>query len=343
MGRSLKSVPFIPVSNRFTESLFRPGFTAWVLLPCTALYWLGWRSYEAIYRLGLKHPQRAHPAVICVGNLVVGGSGKTPFTRWLAEQLTARGYSVVLSLSGYGSPRSVAATLAPEGELDPAEWGDEPALMRSYLPSVPMVVGRRRVLAAQIAAERFPGSVLLLDDGYQHLPLQKDFALILDVGTPVRYCLPSGPYRQPARDIIRADVDVHRQMDPARVQTLSRRDGSRVSTDWLAGRSISLLVAVAQPFWVQYAIEELGARMTYGQFLDDHDPLTAPTLLKDVPRDRPLVVTAKDWVKLRRRTDLAGIEVMIFDYEYEFPENLVENLVTRLDNELAARGVQPVG
>ena len=124
--------------------------------------------YESIYRFHLKQPKSPHSPIICVGNLMAGGSGKTPFVLYLSKILAELGYEVVLSCSGYGSPVSREAQVAPEGPLNPNKWGDEPAMIRWLNPELPLIVGRDRVLAATLCVHHFPRAVLLLDDGYQH-------------------------------------------------------------------------------------------------------------------------------------------------------------------------------
>ncbi|MFX8929914.1 tetraacyldisaccharide 4'-kinase, partial [Acinetobacter baumannii] len=84
--------------------------------------------------------------------------------------------------------------MAPDGPLDPAGWGDEPAMFRWLLPDVPLVVGRRRVLAAELVHQHFPKAVLVMDDGFQHLPVKKHIQILLDDPTPKNSrCLPAGP------------------------------------------------------------------------------------------------------------------------------------------------------
>jgi len=168
-----------------------------VLSPFAGLYALGWLGYEATYRWGLKRPSAPHHPVVCVGNLTVGGTGKTPTTRYLAELLLGMGREVVASCSGYGSAAAEAAQVAPMGPLSAHTWGDEAALLRYSLPEVPLIVGRRRVLAAELCHQHYPRAVLLMDDGFQHLPLAKDVAIVLDPPRRNRLCLPAGPYREP--------------------------------------------------------------------------------------------------------------------------------------------------
>ena len=97
------------------------------LWPLSVLYAFGWRAYRAVYDLGLKTAREPHRPIVCIGNLTVGGSGKTPVAIHVVELLRELGFEVAISCSGYGSPASQEATVAPEGNMSARDWGDEPA------------------------------------------------------------------------------------------------------------------------------------------------------------------------------------------------------------------------
>src|SRR5579885_1414322 len=176
------------------------------LTPLSWLYAAGWQGYLTIYRFGWKKAKAPHHPVVCIGNLKAGGTGKSPVTRYVADVLSSLQRQVVISCSGYGAPRSEAATLTPKGPLDAREWGDEAAMLRAFLPDTPLIVGRDRVEAAKICNKTHPDAVLLLDDGFQHLPLAKDLTILLDPPAENGHCLPAGPYREPRRNRSRADL-----------------------------------------------------------------------------------------------------------------------------------------
>jgi tetraacyldisaccharide 4'-kinase len=278
------------------------------LLPGSWLYGLGWQSYLTVYRLGLKRPAEPHVPVICVGNLVAGGSGKTPTALAVADALTALGRRVILSMSGYGAPHAEAASMAPEGELDAAEWGDEPAMVRWLRPELPLIVGRRRVLAAELAHTRDPGAVLLMDDGFQHLPLRKHIGLLIDPAPDNRACLPAGPYREPWSNRGRADLVFGDEFQIAR-SALRFVDSNLQPKD--APTGATALCALGSPAGFLKSLAESGVKVVAERLLPDHDTLTAGTLFDGIDLSIPLVVTAKDWVKLKRRTDLGDLNAVI--------------------------------
>ncbi|RYG34783.1 tetraacyldisaccharide 4'-kinase [bacterium] len=291
------------------------------LTPLSWLYAGGWSVYRALYDLGIKRAFEPAIPTICIGNLTVGGMGKTPVTRYVAESLD-RPY--VLGLSGYGAPQSEGATLAPDGPLDPAEWGDEPAMFREWLPNAPMVVGRRRPLAAQIVAERFPDHILLMDDGMQHLPLRKHVSILLDPEKPKNgRTLPAGPYREPRWERRRADLIL-----PGEFKIVE----APLAFDHPGG-DYALLCALGNPQGFVDAVSRLLRRPpTADRRLPDHDPLTAGTLFDGLPPDLPIVTTEKDWVKLRQRLDIGERDVRVavrkvrIEPEAEFRGWLAERL-----------------
>lgn len=284
----------------------RPSLARYTLYPASLLYATGWRLYAAMYGLGIAKPYVPRIPVICVGNLVVGGTGKTPLVAHLAGILREMGKEVVLSVSGYGSPGSEAATIAPSGELDPRRWGDEAAVLREELGAgVPLIVGRRRVLAAHLCEESFPNAVLLMDDGFQHLPLAKTVSIVLDPEPANPFCLPLGPYREPRwSGAARADLVV-----PGRF----RMDVGPTEFDGPAPEEADLLCAVGDPMRLRRALTAAGVRLENARILPDHHPLDDAGVLEGLGENRPLVVTAKDWVKLRR-LPLGGRKVVVASY-----------------------------
>lgn len=278
------------------------------LTPASWLYAAGWQAYMGVYALGLKAQKEPHRPIVCVGNLVSGGSGKTPATLAIADILLRQGRKVIIGMSGYGSPRARAASSAPAGELDPAEWGDEPAMARWLRPGLPIVVGRRRVLAARLAHEMDPGAVLVMDDGFQHLPVRKHVTLLIDPNPANERCLPAGPYREPRSNRKRADLVFGGQF------TLERQPLRFVTADGLPSgppRQSVALCALGDPDQFAASLESASVGVVGRRFLPDHDQLTEGTLWDGVNGNATVAVTAKDWVKLRRRSDIGERQIVI--------------------------------
>jgi tetraacyldisaccharide 4'-kinase len=157
-------------------------------------------------------PARHVPCVVLsIGNMVVGGTGKTPMAIHAAALLRRRGYRVALISRGYGgrAGRHGPAVVSNGRQilLGPEAAGDEPLLMAARLPGVPVVVGRDRWQAARLAVARFDTQVIVLDDAYQHRRLARDLdVVLLDYRQPLGngWLLPAGPLREPLLGLRRA-------------------------------------------------------------------------------------------------------------------------------------------
>ena len=291
--------------DSFTAKLMRT-----ILWPLSCLYALGWLGYLSIYRMGLKKAYRPSCKVICIGNFTAGGTGKTPTVVFVANCLRDLRIPFVIGCSGYGAPHSTGATIAPEGELDAREWGDEPAELRELLPEIPLIVGRARVSAAKLCDEIFTGSILLMDDGFQHMPLVRDIAIILDPPLSNVHTFPAGPYREPlASGRKRADLIVPSSQFTQTFSTLafSNPEGVEVRTP----TSSRVITAIGRPdkFWK--ALKQAGVEIVEFIELPDHDKLDVNFVR--LKTDLPWVVTRKDWVKLKTRSDVSAIKIVIAD------------------------------
>ncbi|MFH0730896.1 MAG: tetraacyldisaccharide 4'-kinase [Pseudomonadota bacterium] len=165
-------------------------------------------------------PQKKLPCVvISIGNITVGGTGKTPMTLYIANMVTSLGYSVVILSRGYKGRAEKAGGIVSNGNallMPPAEAGDEPYMMASTLKGVPVVVGRNRYETGNLAIAAFSPDVILLDDGFQHIKLARDIDLVLvDHRRPFGngYLLPRGPLREPVAALKRASIIIETRCD----------------------------------------------------------------------------------------------------------------------------------
>jgi tetraacyldisaccharide 4'-kinase len=313
----------------WTGDSFKARAFRTILTPASWLYAVGWQGYLASYRLGLKQPKHPHSPIICIGNLLVGGTGKTPTTLHIAEVLTNSNHKLVISCSGYGSSASEAARIAPAGPLKASEWGDEAALIRSIRPDTPLIVGRRRVLAAELCNQSFPDSILLMDDGFQHLPLKKDLTILIDPSQKNRRCLPAGPYREPPGNRKRADLVI-----PGEFWFVTRKlsfHGQNGTPRALQG-DVDVLCALGRPQGFIDALQNAGLNPRTLRTLPDHDRLSDGNLLLGLGT-RSIVVTGKDWVKLRERRDIGDFDIAIASHEVTIePEGVFQEwLQSRLN------------
>lgn len=204
---------------------YRGSPLSWLLLPLTALFWLVTRIRSVLYRIGVFKSYRLSVPVVVVGNLTVGGTGKTPVSLWLIEALRARGIRAGVISRGYGaavgpSPRRVTK------DSDPSLVGDEPLLI-ARRGLCPVVVHPDRVAAARLLLED-KVDLIIADDGLQHTRLQRDYEITVvdgQRGFGNGWLLPAGPLREPLVRLAQVDrVIVNGKMDDtdSLVEALSR-------------------------------------------------------------------------------------------------------------------------
>src|ERR1700693_1284717 len=174
--------------------------------PLSSLFGLGVRARNALYDRGLARVQKLSGPVVSIGNLSVGGSGKTPFVLLLGELLKARGLKFDILSRGYGRKTRGVALVAPPGSTP--DFGDDP-LLRARRLNVPVIVGEARHAAGIFAEQKFGPQLHLLDDAFQHRSLARDFDIVLITPEDARdRLLPAGRLRQPLTSLRRADAAV---------------------------------------------------------------------------------------------------------------------------------------
>lgn len=188
--------------------------------PLQTLVSIGSKAYSAgsqlrihAYRYGLLKQRRLPCCVISIGNITVGGTGKTPMTLYLAELLNELGFRVAVLSRGYRGLGENTGGIVSDGQrllMDVRQAGDEPFLLAVKLlkKGVPVIIGKNRVASGQLAVKRFRPDAILLDDGFQHLRLKRDIDIVLlDAKTPFGngYVLPRGPLRESVNNLARCN------------------------------------------------------------------------------------------------------------------------------------------
>jgi tetraacyldisaccharide 4'-kinase len=214
------------------------------LAPLTPSYWVGLAAKNAVYDAGWLRAERLRWPVASVGNLSVGGSGKTPLTIRLAELLKADGLAVDVLSRGYGRSSTATERVDPGG--DAGRFGDEPLLI-ARRAGVPVFVGASRykagLLAEASAGEAAVGFVHLLDDGFQHRQLARDVDIVvLHRSDFTETLLPAGRLREPLEALRRADFVALREED-AEFEGELRRRGIAAPAWWMR-RSVEVATKV---------------------------------------------------------------------------------------------------
>jgi len=286
----------------------RRGLAATALLPLAVLYCLVVGLRRLAYNRGWLRTARLPVPVIIVGNITVGGTGKTPLVIWLARWLRTRGWRPGIVARGYGG-KSSHWPLEVTGESAPSLVGDEPVLVASNC-GCPVWVDPDRVRGARALLASRPCDVLVADDGLQHYALGRDLEICVVDGKRRQgngWCLPAGPLREPRARLLSADLVVTNGNGPAPGEYSMRlvlgvarsvSDPAReLSLDAFRGRRAIAIAGIGNPDRFFQALGELGVIADERRF-PDHHPFTEA----DLPESEgvPVLMTEKDAVKCRR-------------------------------------------
>jgi len=299
-------------------------------------YAAGLKTYLLSYSLGLRRRHRLPCPVVSVGNLTVGGTGKTSLTLWLAERLRDEGRRLCILSRGYRGASEHGAAIVSDCQrvrMDARAAGDEAWLLARLLPGVPVVAGKDRRRTGQLACREFRPDLILLDDGMQYYQLHRDLDIALvNSARPFDngWTFPRGLLREPPSHLRRAGCVVVTGVDrvsPRRLEELEARlrrlapraelhrarrvprslrplaGGADLPLDWAADRRVAAFCALGDPEAFERQVEELGAALVHRARLRDHAEPTLSQLTAVLSAAREagaeaVIVSEKDAVKL---------------------------------------------
>ena len=285
------------------------GLLSYVLWPLGVLY-----GVATAFRLKkLKGTLRAKCPVICVGNINVGGTGKTPTTIALVERLQARGHTIVVISRGYRGLETGPVLVNPM-QHTAKQVGDEPLLISAFCA---VVVARDRRAALKLAEEQVP-DVILMDDGFQSPLIHKDLSIVVVnavLGFGNGFCIPAGPLREPVngglkRSDIFLSIGSEESQKVFRSQLTKNFDETHVTGEikplhtgmhW-EGLDVFAFAGIAHPLNFFTTLKRLGANIRGHEALSDHEPLS-PALMKRLAAkaakmNAQMVCTEKDAARL---------------------------------------------
>lgn len=298
------------------------------LAPASILYAGAIAARNAAYGAGLVASHATAARTVSIGNLRVGGSGKTPLTRWLAQELRLHGIAVAVVSRGYGGATATPHVVGDGDALrsDVQASGDE-AVMLARTARVPVVAGRDRVAAGALAVATFGSRLLLCDDAFQHRRLKRDLDIVLVDGGErggITRLLPAGPLREPLAALARADVIVvgdregsadrlprarpdqlvvRARFTPTALVRVGPHEWEEVGLGVLAGQRVLALSGVARPRPLYESLREWEADLVHVLEYPDHHPYDARDWqqISHAAKDVDFIVTTeKDLVKLER-------------------------------------------
>nr|WP_242463961.1 tetraacyldisaccharide 4'-kinase [Halorhodospira halophila] len=272
------------------------------LAPLAALYGAGVVLRRGLYQRGWLHRPASPVPVIVVGNLFVGGTGKTPLVAWLVTQLREYGWHPAIVARGYGG-RAGKGPVAVTADSDPADSGDEPLLLARRC-AVPVFVGSDRPATVQ-AAYQAGCDVVVSDDGLQHYRMRRDAEIVvLDAHRRLgnRRLLPAGPLREPIGRLAGVDiVAVNGDAVPEGDCVFHLQPGAPRAVDgsqrpWPGGEAHAV-AGIGHPERFFASLQEVGIGVAERHVFPDHHAYSSQDL--SFADERPIIMTEKDAVKCR--------------------------------------------
>lgn len=314
----------IPLQQRWWRRDQRP----WHLWPVSLAYRAVVAGRRAMYRWGLLDSHEMPVPVIVVGNVVVGGAGKTPVVAAVVRHLRGRGLKVGVVSRGYGRDadktgkrrRAQKKALSVSHDSTASEVGDEPLMLARHT-GAPVFVASRRVDAARALLQSHPDTdVIVADDGLQHLALARDIEVCVfdDRGAGNGWLLPAGPLREPWPRP--CDLVLHTGCTPAfdggfgasraLADHAVRADGTRIALANLVGKPVVAIAGIAKPAEFFDMLSARGLWLDTVQALPDHDDFSQWQPPAD--RSKALLCTEKDAAKLWKKAPEAWAVPLLF-------------------------------
>jgi tetraacyldisaccharide 4'-kinase len=364
-------------TNRAEQSLLpiiqgKPGLVPSIVRACLTLlvpiYSVGLKLYLLPYAIGLRKRYRLKTPVVCVGNITTGGTGKTPMTQFLCRTLQARGLNVAVLSRGYGGANEYGCAIVSDGKevkLTAAEAGDEPFLLATSLPGVPVLVGKDRRVTGALAETTFAPDLFVLDDGMQFWQLHRDMDLVLlnsvrpfDNGYP----FPRGLLREPKSHIRRAaaliltggEMAEPAQIDLAETQAKQIAPGKPVyraglrpmglrpltadgvkyrrTIEDLRGKPVATICALGNPASFEKTVHGIGAMPVHSVRFRDHAAVSAEELADAVDAcikagAELIVTTEKDAARINFSSSTVPIFALQAEMYVERAEALISSIV----------------
>ncbi len=321
------------------------------------------KSREKLYNSGIFKQQSLPVPVISIGNLVLGGTGKTPTVQHVARLLSRKGFRPAIVSRGYGGEAKEAVNIVSDGEkifLCPELAGDEPYMLAKSLPQVPVLTGTRRIFPCKYAIDKLKRDIIILDDGFQHLTVKRDIDIVLFDSTILAgnsRVFPGGPLREPASALNRCHAflltgksesnqeriikfsSLLQQRFPDRPVFVSSIESHLLIGQNGAGAEDTALkqffgfCGIANPSRFEKSLVDLGLQVAGFQTLKDHAPYTK-SLVSHICKKamecgaESLVTTEKDFVKLQSFKFTLPLFVLKVEHKVElsFDQFILESL-----------------
>ena len=284
------------------------------------------------YKTGILKTNKLRCPVISVGNLTLGGTGKTPVVEYIVRYFVNKGLKPVILSRGYGRDSKTSVAIVSNGDnilLKSDEAGDEPYLLAENNPTVPILVSKDRFLGGKAAISKFNPDVIILDDGFQHLSLARDYNItLINCIKPLEnsHIFPAGPLREPISALKRADMILYTHSDEApdnccenfikrsdilKLETIHTfdkivrmNDQKTVSPEELNKKKVVVFCGIGEPDSFIRKIRQLGAEVVQSETFPDHyvykmDNLQSISETAEKLKADFILTTQKDGVKIK--------------------------------------------
>jgi tetraacyldisaccharide 4'-kinase len=290
----------------FVDAWYKEMYISTWFMPLSLVYVDVIRLRRFLYRIGVFKSSRLPVPVIIVGNITVGGTGKTPLVIWLVELLKQQGYKPGVISRGYGGAAEGGPLLVSPNS-DVAVVGDEAVLLARRC-DCPVMVNRDRPAAAKQLLADYPCDVIISDDGLQHYALQRDLEIVVIDGQRRfgnGYCLPVGPLREPPERIKQVDLVVvngkQAELQPDEYamhcdgdQLVNLLNGERKALADFKGSACHAIAGIGNPARFFAQLTAAGINCVSHGFPDHHAYQAADLQFRD---EKPVLMTEKDAVK----------------------------------------------
>jgi len=326
------------IARWLQDAWYKEMYISSALMPISMLYVDAMRFRSFLYRTGFKKKTKLAVPVIIVGNITVGGTGKTPLILWMARFLKQQGYKPGIISRGYGGsaeqwPQWVDSQSSPE------LVGDEPVLMANR-SGCPIVVGPERAKAGQMLLDKTSCDIILSDDGLQHYALERDIEIAVIDGQRRfgnGYALPCGPLREPIErlqsvDLVVVNGEVEEENEFAMsmqgevaVNLLTKEEKLLSDFNWLPSHA---LAGIGNPKRFFDLLEQKKISIEKHAFPDHHKFTAADIVFND---DKPVLMTEKDAVKC---FDFASEQHWFVPVKAKLEQQFIDKLLTLIKEKI---------
>lgn len=312
---------------------YKKGFLRHVLKPLSALFYVFScvRFYWLVY---FKKPTRFNVPIIIVGNITLGGTGKTPLVEWLVKFLIQEGYCPGIVLRGFKGKINHVKEVTVQSQV--REVGDE-ALFLAKQCQCPVVVGKKRTDAVKQLVGSYPNiDIVIADDGLQHYALARDIEIAVIDGKRRlgnELCLPGGPLREPPSRLNKVDFIVTNgeaqknewsmrlSLEPTLFQIHDPKNKQPFSI--FSGMKVHAIAGIGNPDRFFNMLKEKGLQLIEHRFSDHHHYVAEDFLFED---DLPIIMTAKDAVKCYNLAKHAWVASLIVNLPEEFGHSILRRI-----------------